>query len=131
MTRTPREQANLDQVRKLVANAVREPQTVPVNMYETTNGLVIIAPLVGVMPEDVTVTVESGALVIDAEERAPATRDHILHEWTFGPYCRTVTLPPGYGTISSATLANGQLVIRLQQGDAGPNGQVLQPHTVG
>jgi HSP20 family molecular chaperone IbpA len=131
MTRTPQEQADRDQFKKLVANAHREPQIVPVNMYETPAGLVLIAPLVGVMPEDVTIIAEPGRLIIDAEERAPATRDHLLLEWTFGPYHREVAIPPDYGEVASATLANGQLVIRMHAGAAAPEGQVIQPHAVG
>jgi HSP20 family molecular chaperone IbpA len=130
MTRTPHDQVELDQVKKALGNEMHEPQPVPVNVYETSSALVVLAPLVGVMPDDVEVTLERGLLVIDAEERSPATKDFLLQEWTPGPYHREVDVPARYGHLATATLNNGQLVVRLTPGDAPGDVQSVHPHAV-
>lgn len=67
-----------------------ETQRVPVNVYETDNAVVIVAPLPGVMPEDVSVTVEAGQVTITASMRSPAPKDYLVHEWHYGPFERAV-----------------------------------------
>jgi HSP20 family molecular chaperone IbpA len=130
MTRTPQEQRELDQVKKALGNELHEPQTVPVNVYETSSALVVMAPLVGVMPDDVLVTLDAGELVIEAEERSPATKEFLVQEWTPGPYHRSVDVPSGYGRLATATLTNGQLVVRLTGEDAPAEAQAVRPHAV-
>ncbi len=131
MTRTPQDQVELDQVKKALGNELHDPQPVPVNMYQTSSAIVIMAPLVGVQPDDVLVTLDGGRLVIDAEERSPATKDFLLQEWTPGPYHRTLDVPASHGTLATATLANGQLMVRLTPGDAPDQAQSVHPHAVG
>jgi HSP20 family molecular chaperone IbpA len=130
MTRTPQDQVELDQVKKALANEMHEPQPIPVNVYETSSALVVMAPMVGVMPDDVLVTLEAGRLVIDAEERSPATKDFLVQEWTPGPYHRDVDIPAGYGQLATATLNNGQLMVRVASGDAAAEPQSVHPHAV-
>jgi len=129
MSRTPQEQLALDQVKKAIGNELHEPQPVPVNVYETSSALVVLAPLVGVMPDDVQVTLTAGRLVIEAEERSPSTKEYLVQEWTPGPYHRTVDVPDTYGRLSTATLTNGQLVVRLTVGEA-TEAQTQRPHAV-
>ncbi len=131
MTRTPHDQVELDQVKKALGNEMHEPQPVPVNVYETSSALVVMAPLVGVMPDDVLVTLEPGHLVIDAEERSPATKEFLVQEWTPGPYHREVDVPPTFGQLATATLHNGQLMVRLTPGDAPGDAQSVHPHAIG
>jgi len=69
-------------------------QRVPVNMYETDEALVIVAPMPGVRPDDVEIVVEADRLTIRAELRAPArTKNYVMHEWEYGDYERSVPLP--------------------------------------
>ena len=131
MTRTPQDQVELDQVKKAIGNELHEPQSILVNVYETSSSLVVLAPLVGVMPDDVLVSLDAGRLLIDAQERSPATKEFLVQEWTPGPYRRTVDVPPSYGHIASATLANGQLVVRLGAGDGPTELPATHPHTTG
>ncbi len=93
-----------------------EAQHVPVNAYETSGAFVIVAPLPGVMAEDVTIEVEGGSVLIKAEMRTAAEKDYVLHEWHYGPYERTVDLPDGFGGEVEASFANGQLALRVQRG---------------
>ena len=98
-----------------------DPQQVPVNMYETSGALVIVAPLPGVMPDDVNVTVSQGRVRIEAAMRTPAEKDYSRHEWHYGPFERTVEVPDGFGCNAAASFGNGQLAIRLERGDS-PSG---------
>ncbi|MBW3645568.1 MAG: Hsp20/alpha crystallin family protein, partial [Actinobacteria bacterium] len=70
--------------------AAGRPQQVPVNMYEAEQAVVVVAPLPGVMADDITVTVDGRVLTIAADLRTRAPKDYLLHEWHYGPYERTV-----------------------------------------
>lgn len=93
-----------------------EAQHVPVNAYETDGAFVIVAPLPGVMAEDVSIEVEGSAVRIRAEMRTAAEKDYALHEWHYGPYERSVDLPDGFGGDADASFANGQLALRVTRG---------------
>ena len=93
-----------------------ETLRVPVNVYETEAALVVVAPLPGVMPDDVHVAVEDGELRITASMRSPAPKEYLVHEWHYGPYERTLELPEGFGGGGTATFGNGQIAIRLTRG---------------
>lgn len=92
------------------------PQSVPVNVYETSAALVILAPLPAVTPKDVSVEVRPGVLRFWARLRSAGPRQYLLHEWEYGCYEREIDLPDGYGSGLEATLANGQLAIRVLRG---------------
>lgn len=106
------------------AAAAGKPQDVPVNVYETNQAIVIVAPLPGVMAEDVTVSIDGGAATIKAAMRTAAEKDYLLHEWHYGPYERRVELPEGFGGAAEASFANGQLALRVKRGDGGGQGPV-------
>ncbi|HET7486806.1 MAG TPA: Hsp20/alpha crystallin family protein [Acidimicrobiales bacterium] len=93
-----------------------EVMRVPINMYEAEEALVVVAPLPGVGPDDISVAVDGGELRIAAAMRSPAAKEYLVHEWHYGPFERTVALPDGFGTGGSATYGNGQLAIRLARG---------------
>lgn len=96
-----------------------EVMRVPINMYEAEEALVVVAPLPGVHPGDISVAVEEGELRIAAAMRSPAAKEYLVHEWHYGPFERTVPLPEGFGGGGTATYGNGQLAIRLTRGDGG------------
>jgi HSP20 family protein len=103
-----------------------ETMSVPVNVYEAEEALVVIAPLPGVRPDDVEVSVDDNRLHISAAMRSPAPKDYLVHEWHYGPFERVVDLPSGFGGGGTATLGNGQLAIRLTRGDGGGDIPVRQ-----
>jgi HSP20 family molecular chaperone IbpA len=114
-----------DQSRQAAITAATEaaeefmrPQTVPVNVYEADAALVVVAPLPAVQPEDVTIDVTPGQLRLTAHLRSAAPRDYLVHEWDYGGYEREVDLPPGFGAGVEATLANGQLAVRVLRGES-------------
>jgi HSP20 family protein len=93
------------------------PQSVPVNVYETSAALVILAPLPAVTAEDVTVEVRPGTLRFWAHLRSAGRREYLIHEWEYGGYEREIELPNGFGRSVEATLTNGQIAIRVLRGD--------------
>lgn len=92
------------------------PQTVSINMYEAGSALVVLAPMPAVQPDDVTVELRPGELRFWAHVRSAGPRDYLIHEWEYGGFEREVEVPEGYGGEVEATLANGQLAIRIHRG---------------
>jgi HSP20 family molecular chaperone IbpA len=98
------------------AEATMRPQSVPVNAYETPAALVVLAPLPAVTARDVTVEVRPGVLRFWARLRSAGPRAYLIHEWEYGCYEREIDLPEGFGRSIEASLANGQLAIRVLRG---------------
>ena len=105
--------------------ATMSPQRVPVNVYETTGALVIVAPLPAVTAKDVTVELRPGSVRFWAQLRSAGPRDYLVHEWHYGGYEREIDLPGGFGGGVEATLTNGQLAIRVLRGE--PSTLTIQP----
>src|SRR5437660_9257449 len=103
---------------KEAVEASMSPQRVPVNVYEATGALVIVAPVPAVTAKDVTIELRPGALRFWAHLRSAGPRDYLVHEWDYGGYEREVALPDGYGSSVEASLTNGQLAIRVLRGEA-------------
>jgi len=95
---------------------VADTQPIPVNIYETTGALVVVAPLPAVMADDIELTLEPGRLTIYAAMRTPAPKDYLVHEWQYGPYQRTLEIPEDVGAEVNATHGNGQLAVSLGKG---------------
>jgi HSP20 family molecular chaperone IbpA len=92
------------------------PQWVPVNVHETPGAIVVMAAMPAVLPEDVSIELVSGSLRFWAKVRSAGPRDYLVHEWDYGGFERSVELPDGFGGGLEATLANGQLAIRILRG---------------
>ena len=101
-----------DSIQQAVATA-SHPQVVPVNMYEADEAYVVIAPLAGVMADDVDVKIDGTKLHIYAAMRTPAVKAYLMHEWHYGPYERTVDIPDDCSGRVETSFGNGQLAIRL------------------
>ena len=101
-------------------------QRLPVNMYETTGAVVVVAPMPAVQADDVDVVVEGRTLTISAECRTEAPKEYLLHEWHYGPYERTVELPEGFDGPGEATFGNGQLAVRVERGEGDGGRRSLQ-----
>ena len=97
--------------------ATMRTQSVPVNVYETSGAVVIVAPLPAVQADDVTIELRERTVRFFAHLRSAGPRDYLVHEWEYGGYEREVELPEGYGSGVEASLANGQLAIRVLRGD--------------
>lgn len=114
------EQATHEEVTEATAatEAEMRPQPVPVNVYEASEALVVVAPLPAVSGDDVTVELRPGNLRFWARLRSAAPREYLVHEWEYGGFEREVELPPGYGGGVEASLAKGQIAIRVLRGEA-------------
>ena len=88
----------------------------PVRVYEAGEKIMIAAPMAGLAPEDIAVTVDGDRVRIRGAERGP--RQHglglVLAEWTVGPYDREVRLPSSVdGRLTNVTYGNGVLVVAM------------------
>jgi HSP20 family molecular chaperone IbpA len=113
------DQPTSEEVRDSTAGVEDEmrPQSVPVNVYETTNALVVVAPLPAVSADDVTIELRPGCLRLWSRVRSAGPRQYLVHEWEYGGYEREIDLPDGFGAGVEASLANGQLAIRVLRGE--------------
>ncbi|HET7652885.1 MAG TPA: Hsp20 family protein [Acidimicrobiales bacterium] len=124
----PNAQRTHDEVVESTAatEATMAPQSVPVNVYETTGALVVVAPFPAVQADDVTIELRPGRVRFCAPLRSAGGREYLVQEWEYGGYEREVELPAGYGAGVEASLANGQLAIRVLRGD--PPGDLVTIH---
>jgi len=107
--------------------ASSQPQPVPVNVYETDDAIVIVAPLPGVMASDIEITVGARQVRIWAEARSLAPKSYLRHEWHYGPYERTLELPEGFEGEPNASFGNGQLAFSIGRGGSRTETLLVQP----
>jgi HSP20 family protein len=91
-------------------------QAVPINMYETEDDVVVVAPMPGVEADNIDIEIDGSTLRLRSELRGPGQQDrrYLTHEWTYGPYARTVELPIEVdGEHANASHGNGVLVVSL------------------
>ena len=70
--------------------------TTPIDMYHTANDVVVKAPLPGVKPEEVDVTITGDTLTIKGETKAKEEvkrEDYLYREHRYDAFSRSVTLP--------------------------------------
>ena len=99
--------------------AEMRPQNVPVNVYEASGAMVVVAPMPAVHGEDVCVELRPGSpptVRFWAHVRSAGPREYLVHEWEYGGYERQLELPEGFGGGVEASLHNGQLVVRVMRG---------------
>jgi HSP20 family protein len=95
---------------------------IPVNLYQNDRELVVVAPMPGVAPEDITIDVTGqGELTLSCAEHGIGQEriEYLLREWSYGPYLRRVQLPCSVDA-SKANVAygNGVLSISFPKADA-------------
>jgi HSP20 family molecular chaperone IbpA len=92
-------------------------QRIVVNGYTTAEAIVLVAPMPGVVADDVEIVVEGTSVTLRAALRTDAPKDYFLHEWDYGAYERTIELPEPVGEPVTASLGNGQLAVSLARID--------------
>lgn len=97
-------------------------QSVPVNIFEAEDTLMVIAPMPGLQDEDIEISVRGNSITIEGRERGDLKPDsekrYLRHEWRYGPYRRMIELPYAVDANSAeATLGNGVLTVRLQKAE--------------
>jgi HSP20 family protein len=94
-----------------------DPQSIPVNVFQSGDKVVVFAPMPGLQPEDMEISVTGDTLSIRGKKRGHEERHEFLqHEWTVGPYYRDVHLPENVEPESArASLDNGILVVSFNR----------------
>jgi len=110
-----------------------DPTAVPINMFENDRELMVVTPMPGVAPEDISIDVtDDGQLTVRAAMHGEGQEriDHILREWSYGPYERTIALPCAVDVRhANLTFGNGVLSISFPKADATNAGRVLVQRT--
>lgn len=95
--------------------------TLPVDMYETADRVVVKATVPGVKPEDIHVTVTGDLLSITGEfkaerEEKDEKRNYVRQERRYGSFSRQLALPTGVNADKcAATFENGVLTLELSK----------------
>lgn len=87
-----------------------------VRLYRSEKQFGLAAPLPGLEPGDIHITIEDRRLTIHGKQRGPHQDDLSLlkTEWSIGPYYREISLPESVdGTLANATYGNGVLVLTM------------------
>jgi HSP20 family protein len=112
---------------------VTDATAVPVNVFENDRELMVVAPMPGVSPEDVSIDVtDDGQLTLRAAMHGEGQERiaYLVREWSYGPYERTVTLPCAVDALrANVTYGNGVLSITFPKADAVRGGRMLVERT--
>ena len=106
---------------------------VPINLFENDRELMVVAPMPGVAPEDISVDVtDDGSLTVRAARHGEGQERirYLLREWSYGPYERTVELPTAVDARrANVSYGNGVLSITFPKAGATTAGRVLVQRT--
>jgi HSP20 family protein len=101
---------------------------VPINLFDNERELMVVAPMPGVAPEDISIDVtDDGHLTVRAARHGEGQEriDYIQREWSYGPYERTIELPCAVdGRRANVTYGNGVLSISFPKSDAHNAGSI-------
>jgi HSP20 family protein len=104
------------------AGTVTDPTAIPINLFDNERELMVVAPMPGVAPEDISVDVTNeGTLTLRAAQHGEGQEriDYLLREWSYGPYERTIDLPCAVdATRANLTYGNGVLSITFPKAAA-------------
>lgn len=92
-------------------------QQIPVKVYRTPNRLMVTAPMPGLEPEDIMISVrDDGRMVIQGELRGALKdiKDLLVDEWSVGSYYRELQLPQTVDAVhANVTYGNGVVVVAM------------------
>ena len=90
---------------------------IPVNVFQNERELMVVAPMPGVAPEDISIDVtDDGHLTLRAAQHGEGQEriDYVVREWSYGPYERTIELPCAVDAMrANVTFGNGVVAITL------------------
>ena len=115
------------------ATPMTDATAIPVNMFDNDREVMVVAPIPGVGPEDISIDVtDGGQLTLRARMHGEGQEriDYLTHEWSYGPYERTLQLPvPVDATRANVTFGNGVLAVTFPKAGATTSGRVLVQRT--
>lgn len=92
-----------------------DPTAIPVNLFENDHELMVVAPMPGVAPEDISIDVtDAGEMTLRAAKHGEGQEriTYLQREWSYGPYERTVELPcPVDAQRANVSFGNGVLSV--------------------
>jgi HSP20 family protein len=110
-----------------------EPTAIPVNLFENERELMVVAPMPGVGPEDISIDVtDDGHLTLRAAQHGEGQEriEYLTREWAYGPYERTIELPCEVDAMrANVSYGNGVLSVTFPKAGATSAGRVLVPRT--
>ena len=97
----------------------------PVDIYETEDGLVVLADLPGVAKEGLSVQVEQGILTIEGRQQPGNSGDLLHREFSLAPFFRQFRIAEQIDTARiRAALKNGVLTLELPKAEAAKPRQI-------
>jgi len=110
-----------------------EPTAVPINLFENDRELMVVAPMPGVAPEDISIDVlDDGRLTLRSRMHGEGQERirYLLREWSYGPYERTIELPCAVDAKrANVSYGNGVLSITFPKAGSTSAGRVLVQRT--
>jgi HSP20 family protein len=108
---------------------VTDPTAVPVNLFENDRELMVVAPMPGVAPEDISLDVtDDGRLTLRSAQHGEGQERirYLTREWSYGPYERTIELPTAVDALrANVSFGNGVLTATFPKVDRTAPGRVL------
>jgi HSP20 family protein len=108
---------------------VTDPTAVPVNLFENDRELMVVAPMPGVAPEDISLDVtDDGRLTLRSAQHGEGQERirYLTREWSYGPYERTIELPTAVDALrANVSFGNGVLTATFPKADRTAAGRVL------
>jgi HSP20 family protein len=106
---------------------------VPINLFENDRELMVVAPMPGVAPEDISIDVlDDGRLTVRARMHGEGQERirYLRREWSYGPYERTIELPCAVDAKrANVSYGNGVLSITFPKAGTNSAGRVLVQRT--
>ena len=110
-----------------------DPTAIPVNMFDNERELMVVAPMPGVGPEDITIDVtDDGHLTLRAAQHGEGQEriSYLTREWSYGPYERTIELPYAVDAMrANVSYGNGVLAITFPRAESTSGGRILVERT--
>jgi HSP20 family protein len=106
--------------RKSMTKTQPSAQSVPVQIHQTDELIVLAAPMPGLEPQDISVVITGDKVTIRGSYRGSRREKEevLVAEWTIGPYEREVVLPqPVNGPLTNATYGNGVLMLAMPKAE--------------
>ncbi|BCR06736.1 heat-shock protein Hsp20 [Desulfuromonas versatilis] len=106
-------------VRNEATRAGERYLTPAVDIFETENGLTLVADLPGVAKENLEIGIDKGVLTLEGRTGKPQGNGNVYHEFSIPGYYRRFQLPDGLDSEhSSAELKDGVLTLKLPKAAA-------------
>lgn len=106
---------------------------IPVNLFDNDRELMVVAPMPGVAPEDISIDVTNdGKLTLRARQHGEGQERirYLTREWAYGPYERTIDLPFAVDAMrANLSYGNGVLTVTFPKADGTISGRVLVART--